>query len=226
MQEDSLPSEQPGKPKNAGVGSLFLLQGIFPTQESNWCLLHCRRILYQLSYQGSPAPVVVEVKEEALAKRGRPSPSISPSLDLPTPAPHALFVSTATKQRCAHTPRYGRQAVPSSERSPVKSSVGRVVPNLDAQSFHLSQAWGAKVSPPIPQLSGTFQTPQSGPASAFPRKSSSCSSGHDLDSPGPQLSFCPTLGISLLLVPQALEGLAVWMRLNSSQSLNSIKRDN
>ena len=31
-----------------------LLQGIFPTQESNQGLLHCRRILYQLSYQGSP----------------------------------------------------------------------------------------------------------------------------------------------------------------------------
>ena len=42
-----------GKPKNTGVGSLSLLQGIFPTQESNQGLLHCRRILYQLSYQGS-----------------------------------------------------------------------------------------------------------------------------------------------------------------------------
>ena len=31
-----------------------LLQWIFPTQESNWGLLHCRRILYQLSYQGNP----------------------------------------------------------------------------------------------------------------------------------------------------------------------------
>ena len=31
-----------------------LLQEIFPTQESNWCLLHCRRVLYQLSYLGSP----------------------------------------------------------------------------------------------------------------------------------------------------------------------------
>ena len=29
-----------------------LLQGIFPTQESNWGLLHCRQILYQLSYEG------------------------------------------------------------------------------------------------------------------------------------------------------------------------------
>ena len=31
-----------------------LLQGIFPTQESNKGLLHCMRILYQLSYEGSP----------------------------------------------------------------------------------------------------------------------------------------------------------------------------
>ena len=41
--------------QNTGVGSLSLLQGIFLTQESNWGLLHCRRILYQLSYQGSNA---------------------------------------------------------------------------------------------------------------------------------------------------------------------------
>ena len=40
------------KPKNTGVGSLSLLQWIFPTQELNWSLLHCRWILYQLSYQG------------------------------------------------------------------------------------------------------------------------------------------------------------------------------
>ena len=37
------------------MGSLSLLQGIFPTQESNQDFLHCRRILYQLSYQGSPS---------------------------------------------------------------------------------------------------------------------------------------------------------------------------
>ena len=43
-----------GKPKNTGVGSLSILQGIFLTQELNWGLLHCRWILYQLSYQGSP----------------------------------------------------------------------------------------------------------------------------------------------------------------------------
>ena len=54
LQADSLPPEPPGKPKNTGVGSLSLLQGIFLTQESNWGFLHCRKILYQLSYQGSP----------------------------------------------------------------------------------------------------------------------------------------------------------------------------
>ena len=39
--------------KNTGVGSHFLLQGIFPTQGSNLGLLHCRQILYCLSHQGS-----------------------------------------------------------------------------------------------------------------------------------------------------------------------------
>ena len=37
---------------DTGVGRLSLLQGIFPTKESNGGLLHYRWILYQLSYQG------------------------------------------------------------------------------------------------------------------------------------------------------------------------------
>ena len=53
LQTNSLPAEPPGKPKNTGVGSLSLPQWIFLTQESNRGLLHCRWILYQLSYQGS-----------------------------------------------------------------------------------------------------------------------------------------------------------------------------
>ena len=40
--------------QNTGVGNLSLLQWICPTQESNQGLQHCRWILYQLSYQGSP----------------------------------------------------------------------------------------------------------------------------------------------------------------------------
>ena len=46
------PWNSPGH--NARVGSLSLLQGIFPTQGSNPGLLHYRRILYQLSHKGSP----------------------------------------------------------------------------------------------------------------------------------------------------------------------------
>ena len=54
LQEDSLLSEPPGKPMNTAVGSLSLVQRIFLTQESNRGFLHCRWILYQLSYWGSP----------------------------------------------------------------------------------------------------------------------------------------------------------------------------
>ena len=43
------PWNSPGQ--NTGVGSLSLLQGIFPTQGSNTGLQHCRRILYQLSHR-------------------------------------------------------------------------------------------------------------------------------------------------------------------------------
>ena len=40
--------------QNTGVGSLYLLQGIFPTQGLNPGLPHYRQILYQLSHKGSP----------------------------------------------------------------------------------------------------------------------------------------------------------------------------
>ena len=47
------PWNSPGQ--NTEVGSLSLLQGIFPNQTSNSGLPHCRWILYQLSYQGRSA---------------------------------------------------------------------------------------------------------------------------------------------------------------------------
>ena len=46
------PWNSPGQ--NTGVGSLSLLQRIFPTLGQNPGLLHYRQILYHLSYQGSP----------------------------------------------------------------------------------------------------------------------------------------------------------------------------
>ena len=50
------PWNSPGQ--DTGVGNLCLLQGIFPSQGSNPGLLHCRRILYQLSHKGSPTFLV------------------------------------------------------------------------------------------------------------------------------------------------------------------------
>ena len=48
------PWDSPGQ--NSGVGSLSLLQGIFPTQGENTGLPHCRRVLYQLSHKGKHTP--------------------------------------------------------------------------------------------------------------------------------------------------------------------------
>ena len=47
----SVHGDSPGK--STGMGCHALLQGIFPTQESNPGLQHCRWILYHLSYQWS-----------------------------------------------------------------------------------------------------------------------------------------------------------------------------
>ena len=59
VMSDSLPPHGLYSPwnflgQNTGVGSLSLLQGIFPTQGLNSGFPHCRWILYQLSHKGSP----------------------------------------------------------------------------------------------------------------------------------------------------------------------------
>ena len=54
------PWNSPGQ--NTGVGTLSLLQGIFPTQGSNPSLPLCRQILYQLSHQGRPVDTQWEFK--------------------------------------------------------------------------------------------------------------------------------------------------------------------
>ena len=55
LQVDSLPAEPQGRLKNTGVGRLSLFLRILQTQESNQGLLHCRQILYQLSYAAAAA---------------------------------------------------------------------------------------------------------------------------------------------------------------------------
>ena len=49
-------------PGSSDQSRIYLLQEIFPTQESNQGLLHCRWILYKLSYQGSPAAAAAAAK--------------------------------------------------------------------------------------------------------------------------------------------------------------------
>ena len=69
LQMNSSPAEPQGKPKNTGVGSLSLLHWIFLTQKSKQGLLHFRRILYQLSYQGSPNEGLTGIKIKSMPER-------------------------------------------------------------------------------------------------------------------------------------------------------------
>ena len=66
------PWDFPGK--SAGVDCHFLLQGIFPTQESNRDLLHCRWILYQLSYQRSLIHTYTPIQNKKFFKRENRNP--------------------------------------------------------------------------------------------------------------------------------------------------------
>ena len=64
---DCSPWNSPGQ--NTGVGSLSLLQGIFPAQGSNPGLPHCRQIFYQLSHKGSPMiGICFQIMEEGVMR--------------------------------------------------------------------------------------------------------------------------------------------------------------
>ena len=62
----SVHGDSPGK--NTGVDCHALLQGIFPTQGWNPGLLHCRRILYCLSHQGTvDTLLIIHLRNETIA---------------------------------------------------------------------------------------------------------------------------------------------------------------
>ena len=99
LQADSLPSEPQRKPKNPGMGSLLLLQGFFLTQELNRGLLHCRRILYQLSYERCPTkPWRTTSKPQA-----REVKAVPPSTHLPTIHPTIHTLNQSTNQPPIHS---------------------------------------------------------------------------------------------------------------------------
>ena len=54
--------------KNTGVGCHCLLQEIFPTQRLNLGLLHCRQMLYHLSYQRSLKGNIKENSQQSIKK--------------------------------------------------------------------------------------------------------------------------------------------------------------
>ena len=55
--DSSVHGDFPGQ--NTGVDCHSLLQGIFPTEGANPCLLLCRQILHHLSLQGSPYTIFI-----------------------------------------------------------------------------------------------------------------------------------------------------------------------
>ena len=89
LQVDSLPAEPQEKPKNTGVGSLFLLQQIFLTQELNQGLLHL--VLATWEKQGSVVIVQSLSPVHSLWPQGLQCPrlpclSLSPRARLPCPS--------------------------------------------------------------------------------------------------------------------------------------------
>ena len=111
------------------MGSLSLLQRIFPTQESNRGLLHCRWVLYRLSYAGSiKRPSQRTNRPRWRVSRSRPSPSQIPQA-VRHPGLEGPFLSCkakpspGSKSKCqASTPPAVPARVPPSAAMPAAST--------------------------------------------------------------------------------------------------------
>ena len=96
------PRDSPGK--NTGVGCYFLLQGIFPTQESNLSLLsllHCTQILYPLNHQGSPHHILsVQFSHLVVSNSLRPHELQHARPPCPSPSPRVHSNSRPSSRWC------------------------------------------------------------------------------------------------------------------------------
>ena len=142
------PWNSPGQ--NTGVGSLSLLQGIFPTQGSNPGLPHCRQILYQLGHQGSlkwefqSVQFSRSVMSDSLWPHGMqharpPCPSLTPrvysnSCPLSRWCHPTISSSVVTFSSCL-------QSFPASGSFQGVSSYNQVAKVLDIQLQHQSFQW-------------------------------------------------------------------------------------
>ena len=91
--------------QDTGVGSLSLLQGIFPTQGLNPDLPHGSQILYQLSYQGSSneeelKSLLMKVKEESEKENSTSGPITSWQIDGETMETVRDFIFLGSKNHC------------------------------------------------------------------------------------------------------------------------------
>jgi len=90
------------KPKNTGVGSLSLLQRIFPTQESKQGLLHCKWIASSLPTELSEKPNQRRASAAAAAKSLQLCPTLCDPIDgnpPGSPIPDMMELKSAP-QRC------------------------------------------------------------------------------------------------------------------------------
>ena len=94
------PWNSPGH--NTGVCSLSLLQGIFPNQKLNLGLLHCRQILYQLSYEKSNNNFSVQFSRSVMSDSLRPHEPQHARPPCPSPTPGVYWNSCPSSQWC-HT---------------------------------------------------------------------------------------------------------------------------
>ena len=108
--------------QNTGMGSLSLLQGIFPIQGSNPGLPHCRRILYQLRHKGGPISSVqfnrVWLFSTPWITACQASLSITNSLSLLKPCPSSRWCHPAISSSvvpCSSCP----QSLPASGSFPM-----------------------------------------------------------------------------------------------------------
>ena len=96
------PWNSPGQ--NTGVGNLSLLQGIFPTHESNPGLPHCRQALYQLTHKGSPkAFSSVQLSHSVMSNSLQPHRLQHARLPCPSPTPGACSNSCPSSWWCYPT---------------------------------------------------------------------------------------------------------------------------
>ena len=109
------------------VGSRSLLQGIFPTQGSNPGLLHCRWILYQLSYQGSKAMAQSPLPFRThflygVMRRAGPAASKAPRPSREVPGWNTEASSTVTGARLQGPGKRSQEKVSTSPKTPERGS--------------------------------------------------------------------------------------------------------